>query len=258
MSWKISAAQVSEDEPTDSLTLIPVVPDAAAVARVNQYTLKPLPAEEICVIEAAASDDQVDRDGEAMSIEILQDFADTAAGKAWMTSHSWGELGVGRITRGWLEEQGDRTVFMVEAYMLRADPEAAALIRKIEAGIAPYTSVGFYAPAKVAVRAVDGREIHQYVRGNQGEHGELLEVSSVFLGSNFNAQITAAKSAGGRCDCGRAAGACEVDAAVLETTIAGFKGRIRLKREDPSLVGESFAELHARVARLEREREAIA
>jgi hypothetical protein len=212
---------------------LPTVDDAT-MARINEFALTPLRPADVAVIQAEASDDQVDRDGEAMSLEVLEDFASTAAGKSWLIAHEWSVPGVGRITQGWLEEEeGGRVVLMVEAYLLRQDPTAAELVRKIESGVAPFVSIGFYAPRRVTKLLDDGRQIQQYVRGADGEPGELIEVSSVFLGSNYGAVITSAKAAGRKhAGCGRDELTCAIEADVLRKELWATKELIDRARYD--------------------------
>jgi hypothetical protein len=232
--------------------------DAGVMARVNRYALTPQTAEQVCVIQGEASNAVIDRDGELQSLECLEDYAASAGGKSLMVSHSWDGLGVGRLTDGWLEGEGPDTRLMIEAYLLRKDAEANALIRKIEGGVATYLSIGFFAPV-LSKEVVDGREVGVYRRGADGSRAELIECSVVFLGSAIGAAITAVKAVGRRGACGRAPGSCALERAVIETELGAVKHRLLEARCPTRPLGQpvSLVELHQKVRRLEDELELV-
>ena len=156
---------------------------------INAYAIKPLDATEIAVYEAKLANNVVDRDGERFHEEILQDFADTIAGKSLLMAHQWGPPGVGRFFKGELTMEDGVMWLVASFYLLRDGNEI--LIKNIDAGIVWAMSIGFIAPDRMIVRdATTGNpKWLEYVRGPNGEKGEAIEGSMVFLGSQFDAAI---------------------------------------------------------------------
>jgi hypothetical protein len=151
---------------------------------INRHSLKPLAATDVETYTFRVCNDQVDRDGERFSLEILHDFADSLPGKGLLEAHEWGAPGVGMFYKAWVENLDGVNWVMAKCYLPRAAKDSADAITKIDSGIAKWVSIGFYAPRQVGVNGVQ-----EYRRGLNGEKGESLECSLVFLGAQYQAGI---------------------------------------------------------------------
>lgn len=190
------------------------VPDSGQMAAIRQYALSDLAPESVYVRTFALAHNCIDRDGEVFDEGLLTDFAKTLPGKGIYIKHpnSWqgdGGPAEGRWFGASLQTMSlgdaqtmlrepnltlppDRstvTVLMADGYMVRT-PDNAALIAKVDGGVAGDVSIGFCAQNRVPIKDAQGRELQaQRLIGP----GEALEGSLVWLGAQPGAR--AVKSA---------------------------------------------------------------
>jgi len=196
-------------------------PSDADLELINKFALKPLTAKDVSVYTLQVCNDQIDRDDERFSLEVLGDFSATLPGKGLLEGHQWGPVGVGLFYKSWVENIGGVNWVIGQCYLPKASEESAEMIVKLDAGIAKWVSIGFYAPCRMPIYGnttdeVDdkasqsggpvypsvigqpsfdmdsiGREYEciEYQRGPDGEKGESLECSLVFLGSQYDAAV---------------------------------------------------------------------
>lgn len=175
---------------------------ASQLAKINKLALVELKAEEVYVRRYLMAHNAIDRDTERFSEELLDDFAKTLTGKGFFVKghpSSWsgdGGPGEGRYFDSSTQEmtpkefkalteekanlpKGIKSVKVLwgDAYLLRLDSNADTL-KKIDAGIYPFTSIGFGAKYK-SVR--DKNDTFLY--GEYEAGGEALEGSIVWLGA---------------------------------------------------------------------------
>lgn len=163
--------------------------EAGDLDLINEYALVPLKAADVSVYTMQVANDQVDRDGERFTVEVLHDFAASLVGKALLEGHDWGPVGIGRFFKAWVESQNGVTWLMAKAYLLNEDEDAAEMITKLNGGVASFVSVGFYCPDRVQVQDATGAAYGEYRRGPNGEPGEAIEASMVFLGAQYDAAV---------------------------------------------------------------------
>jgi hypothetical protein len=172
-------------------------PSPTDMAAINRLALKELQHSEVAVFDLRVCSNQVDRDSERFSEEVLEDFVATLPGKSLLEGHDWGPVGIGRFFAAQLAEDGPVTWLMGRCYLDRQDAESATMIRRMETGIAWADSIGFYAPDRVMVMGPDGTPLFsEYRRGPNGEKAETIEVSLVFLGAQYDAAVAKRAAAG--------------------------------------------------------------
>jgi hypothetical protein len=198
-----------------------VVARGEVVALVNRYALRELRPDQVGIYEAEACNELLDRDQEVFSRELLDDFRDTLPGKSLLMGHAWGDVGIGRVIAARIDDSAGYWRLMATFYLLKETD--GALCAKLDGGVAWAVSIGFYAPSRVVGQDDDGRTIGVYERGPNGERGEALELSLVFLGAQYNAEVLSAKSAGRKDRCGRDALTCEIEADVLQRSLWAVK-----------------------------------
>lgn len=191
-------------------------PTPEQLTAIRAYTLREFPPAEIVVREFVLAHNGIDRDSEVFDEPLLADFARTLPGKGVFIRHPGGWDGdsgppeglafASRVERmsfdaartllrePTLQFPPDRTeaaLLMAEAYFVRTD-ENAALLTKIDAGIASYVSIGFGAKrSSDPILDASGRELQarRWVAP-----GEALEMSIVWLGAQPGARaVKAAK-----------------------------------------------------------------
>lgn len=186
-------------------------PTPAQLAAIREYTLRDFEPAELAVREFVLAHNAIDRDSEVLDETLLADFARTIPGKGTYINHpaSWrGEGGPaeGRVFAARLErmsfdkarevlrepglkfppDRSEAVLLYTESYFVKTD-ENAALLLKMDAGIAGDVSIGFTAADLVPVRDADGRELraHRWIGP-----GEALEQSLVWLGAQPGARAT--------------------------------------------------------------------
>ena len=151
-----------------------------------------------------------DRDDERFSLGILKAFKRTIVGKSRLIAHAQGPPGKGRYFRSRLVKMTyDEAIAMlgddkkirkrveqaieIDGYVYWVVPdfyiraENVEMIKDMDAGIAPYSSIGFRA-SKLEPRKDDDGNILWWEYTDDGD-SEALEGSSVFLGAQLGAGI---------------------------------------------------------------------
>jgi hypothetical protein len=165
---------------------------------INSFALKTLTAEDVAVYVGKIANNQIDRDEERFSEEVLADFAASLPGKSLLEGHRWGPTGLGRFFKAWMQEDDETGVtwLMASFYLPRGVQESDEMIRKIDTGAAWAMSIGFFAPDRIVVTGREGERLFaEYRRGGNGEKAEAIEASMVFLGAQFDASVVQAKAA---------------------------------------------------------------
>jgi len=165
----------------------------------------------------------MDRDRERFSLDVIRGFEKTLIGKSQLIGHQWGPPGVGVNYSVWIEEKSVNEAFAIlqpnpnkklmqhldlvkerdggiyflysKYYLLDVTTEEKAFNRRIDAGIIRSVSIGFKRVGIMPVTAKDSDDILFFEYKNSPDQmAEALEVSFVFQGSQFGAQV--AKDAG--------------------------------------------------------------
>lgn len=190
-------------------------PSAAQLAAINAFTQRDFAADELHVRTFVLCHNCVDRDGECFDEALLQDFAKSLPGKGVFVKHptGWdGDTGPGEglvfgtaietmslesaqeLMRGQaLTLPPDRTqvtVLLADAYFPKT-ADNAALLTKLDAGVAGFVSVGF--TAEGGRKQVTDATGHEYELRRWHAPGEAHEMSLVWLGAQPGAR--AVKSA---------------------------------------------------------------
>lgn len=172
------------------------------LAKINNYALVPLTADQVHVRRYLMAHNFIDRDNERFAEALLDDFAQTLPGKGFFVEghpSSWNGKsgpGEGRFFDASAEEMTPEAFAQItgetpkmpdnimsvkvlwgEAYILRLDSNADTLA-KIDGGIYAFTSIGFKAPY---FEVTDGRG--NLIHGEYRPKGEALEGSLVWLGA---------------------------------------------------------------------------
>lgn len=117
---------------------------------INNYTVKPLSADEVYTFGIVLCDNEIDRDFECFDIPALEKLAELFVGKTGIFDHSMsGRDQTARIFSCRVETDDSKvtsagekyTKLCARAYMPRSEKNAA-LIEEIDAGIKKETSVG--------------------------------------------------------------------------------------------------------------------
>lgn len=186
-------------------------PTAEQVAAINAFTVRDFAAEQLYVREFAVCHNCMDRDRETIDETLLDSIAATLPGKGLFVRHpvGWdGDSGPG--TGRWfsarvekmplsqarellkvpdLQLPPDRNmvhVVMAETYLTRVESKRP-LIDDIDAGIAPFVSIGFAAAGSADV--IDPVSKNRVARRLVGP-GEAREASLVWLGAQPGAGVT--------------------------------------------------------------------
>ncbi len=123
--------------------------DDALLARINQLTLQKLTAEQVYVFRMVACDNQVDRDCERFSDQVLQDMSIKFTGKPVIFDHNWSaSKQTARVFDGTVEEVGQVKRLVLSCYMLNNSTNAS-LISAISGGILKECSIGVAVAMKV-------------------------------------------------------------------------------------------------------------
>lgn len=170
----IKAAGVSD---TDWEKIKGFMPDPKAFAK-----------EDIESFTVDLANDQIDRDNERFSDDVLKSFNKTLPGKGFLIGHSWGPPG-----KGLFYDSGLKTVDGIKwvrgkFYVLKQYSQS--LIDHVNAGIWKWVSIGFTAPKlqRIVPEEDENKAFYEYQnKGNQ--EAEALEGSLVWLGAQYDAQI---------------------------------------------------------------------
>ncbi len=153
-----------------------------------------------------------DRDGERFSLPVLKSFNNTISGKSVLYGHWWGPPGEGTFYKSRLEkltvdevlalvgnvpyrkfkqmlekvqEMDGGLYFLVPTcYFLSSHED----IDKIDAGIIKHVSIGFNAPARMAIRDMNEKLLWAEYQNTDEWEAEALEGSFVFLGAQYGAE----------------------------------------------------------------------
>lgn len=189
-------------------------PTAEQLAAINAFTLRDFAADELHVRTFVVCHNCVDRDNECFDEALLQDFAKSLPGKGVFVKHptGWdGDSGPGeglvfaartetmslRNAQVFMRDESlqlppDRTqvsLVVADSYFPKT-ADNAALLTKLDAGVACFVSVGFTAAERQKVTDAAGNEYE--LRRWLGP-GEAHEMSLVWLGAQPGAR--AVKSA---------------------------------------------------------------
>lgn len=182
-------------------------PSDAEMAQINAYTLREHSPDEVYSRSYYLAHNAIDRDGEVFDEALLQDFARTLPGKGLFVRHpsGWdGDSGPGEgrwyaarvVTMGleqaravlrepdlrWPPGAEEAHLLEASAYMVRT-AESAALIAKLDAGVAGDVSIGFrFADSQPVDTGAD-----RAVRRLLGP-GEAMEGSLVWMGAQPGAR----------------------------------------------------------------------
>lgn len=167
--------------------------------------------EDLYVWDAEISNDLLDSHFTHMSESTLKNYAEDAArGVAFLRGHSWHELPLGYSLSGELGTEKGRKRVLSGFYTSRSIPEAADLIRRMEARILRDVSVGFHGGRMVCdlcgqdfwdcrhfpglkYETKEGDVVKTELATFTIEDARLSEVSGVFDGSTPEAMIRKAQ-----------------------------------------------------------------
>jgi hypothetical protein len=190
-------------------------PSPEQLAAINAYTLRDFTADELHVRTFVLCHNAVDRDGECFDEALLADFAKSLPGKGVFVKHptGWdGDTGPGeglvfatRVETMSLEgaqelmrgqalalppDRSQLTVLLADAFFPKT-ADNAALLTKLDAGVACFVSVGF--TAEGGRKQITDAAGHEYEIRRWHAPGEAHEMSLVWLGAQPGAR--AVKSA---------------------------------------------------------------
>lgn len=189
-------------------------PSPEQLAAIRGYTLRDFDPAELVVREFVLAHNAIDRDDEVFDEGLLADFVRTLPGKGVYIKHPTSWQGDGGPAEGrcfaarsermsldaartllrapdlqWPPDRVDATVVYASAYFVKTE-ENAALLLKMDAGIAGDCSIGFCAETRMPIRDSAGRELEATRLMGPGEAHEF---SLVWLGAQPGAR--AVKSA---------------------------------------------------------------
>lgn len=184
-------------------------PTPEQLAAIRGYTLRDFDAAELVVREFVIAHNAIDRDDEVMDEGLLADFVRTLPGVGVYIKHPTSWQGDGGPAEGrcfaarsermsfdaarqllrapslqWPPDRTDATVVYATAYFVKT-PENAALLLKLDAGIAGDCSIGFCFEMRVPIRDSAGRELEA---SRLMGPGEAHEFSLVWLGAQPGAR----------------------------------------------------------------------
>lgn len=181
-----------------------VIPDAAAMEQINYFALERLTPDEVYVRRMRLANDQVDRDYERFSREVLEQFAQTLVGKSVLVGHNYSMAPIGRffdarVVGEGVEGEANGASYLEAQFYAVATPQNEHDRRQIDGGVYSYVSIGFDAErlecdlcgkesrtcGHVLGRDYDGQIATATWRGT----GEAYEGSIVYLGAQHGAQM---------------------------------------------------------------------
>ncbi len=181
--------------------------DADALALVNRYALVPQTAADVVIRKMYLAHNAIDRDDEAFDNELLTCFARTLPGKGVFVKHpsGWngdGGPGLGLFIKCDIIEMSHaeacklletplmfpdnhKTARILDAtFFILKTSDSEDLIKRIDAGVARFTSIGFSAASRDDASTSTGT-IFRLIKGP----GEAREGSFVWLGAQPGAGI---------------------------------------------------------------------
>lgn len=185
--------------------------DDAALAAVNQYTLRPFAADELQLREYVLAHNCIDRDNECFDEALLDNFSATLPGKGVYIKHPTSWQGDGGPAEGKVYATRTETLSLESARQLLNEPDLqlppdrqqvkllyasayfaktpdnAALLIKQDAGIAGDVSIGFTHPPLQPIKDAQGNELTAM---RYPAPGKALEMSLVWLGAQPGARAT--------------------------------------------------------------------
>lgn len=185
-------------------------PETDHLDKINQFTLKPLTAEQVFIAKFLLAHNMIDRDRERFPEMLLDDFAKTLPGKSLLDGHNRGKLPIGLFFDSETEEMTPEqfTALTNEAanlpdyvplvkvlwgwiYMVRSAMNTE-LTENIISGVYRHVSIGFKASDLITIKGpYDQVLFWEYV-----PPGEALEGSIVWLGAQPGATIQEGKMKG--------------------------------------------------------------
>ena len=190
------------------LKTTPSRPTDEQLVRINQFTRKPLTADEIYVGQLRLANNAIDRDGERFSEEVLARFAATTIRKTMLMDHSREskDSAVGKffdvsIEKMALQQANAETgedlqlpageteaQFLSPWFYIPVKGVDEQVIVKIDAGIYDFASIGFRAESCVPVMDQQGKVVFWEYRGT-GKNTEMTEGSLVYLGAQHGMSV---------------------------------------------------------------------
>lgn len=184
-------------------------PSDEQLAKIRQFTLADLSADDLYVRQFVLAHNAIDRDNECFDEQLLADCARTLPGKGLFIKHpmGWdGDSGPGEgrwfdahtesvslddarklLREPLLTLPPDRTTVMLlyaDGYMAKTE-DNASLLKKLDAGVAGDVSIGFNYTDRQRLKDREGRELNAFRLTGPGE---ALEGSLVWLGAQPGAR----------------------------------------------------------------------
>jgi hypothetical protein len=178
------------------------------LAKINKFSIKELAKDDVYVRKYIMAHNGIDRDRERFPEPLLDDFAQTLAGKSLLEVHNRQSLPIGLYFDSYTEEitpekflelTGEKIrlpenistakILWGLIYMLKVDFNEK-IISNIEAGIYRHASIGFKASDLIAIKG----EFSQVLYMEYVPPGEALEGSIVWLGAQPGATAQKAHS----------------------------------------------------------------
>ena len=178
------------------------------LGKINEFTVRPLEAAELYVRTAVIGHNGIDRDGEVISPELLQNISQSLVGKGVFVRHPQSRdgdsgPGEGRIFETELRQttheaartelkqpdlvfpDGDPAYLLTASFYMARAAVQPGLIEKIDAGIASDVSMAFSYGAIAHKETATGKKYKLYLGPGEG-----AELSLVWLGAQQGARIT--------------------------------------------------------------------
>jgi hypothetical protein len=160
----------------------------AELALINKHALKALKKEDVSVYTMKAANNRVDRDMERFSDEVIDSFAKSIVGKSWLYMHNkYDFMPFGKVFEAWTAVESGVKWLYIKGYVLNTDED---LVKKIDSGIWKFVSIGFTAPGYMAISDASGKITHFEYRNVNGKEAEGLEISLVWLGAQYDAEVS--------------------------------------------------------------------
>lgn len=161
----------------------------AELAQINKFAVKKLTKEEVTIYTMKVANNKIDRDQERFADEVLDSFAKSVVGKSWLYMHNKRDfMPFGKLFDAWTAVENGMKWLYVKGYLLSSDAETVA---KIDSGIWKFVSIGFTAPElMVIIDNTNGKVTHYEYRNMAGKEAEALEVSLVWLGAQYDAEVS--------------------------------------------------------------------